>query len=92
MSAIGIIGAGFGLYGYLPALIEVGEKNIILPARYKDKFSARSELQIYAGYVQWVSDERVMLEMVDTIVLALPPGYQLKLVKKLILILLTKRR
>ncbi|MEC9375507.1 MAG: Gfo/Idh/MocA family oxidoreductase [Pseudomonadota bacterium] len=84
MSAIGIIGAGFGLYGYLPALIEVGEKKIILPARYKDKFSARSELQMYAGYVQWVSDERVMLEMVDSIVLALPPGYQLELVKKLI--------
>ena len=84
MNTIGIIGAGFGLYGYLPALIEVGVKNILLPSRYKDKFSTRSELQIYAEHVQWVSDDRDMLEMVDSIILALPPVYQLELAKKLI--------
>ncbi len=84
MSEIGIVGAGFGLYGYLPALIEAGKKNIILPVRYKDKFSVRSELQIYADYVHWVSDDSDMFEMVDSIVLALPPSYQLDLVKKLI--------
>jgi len=84
MNTIGILGSGFGLYGYLPALIEAGEKNILLPVRYKDKFSARSELQKYAGYVQWVFDDRVLFEMIDSIVLALPPEYQLDLVKKLI--------
>jgi predicted dehydrogenase len=84
MSAVGIVGSGFGLYGYLPALVEVGKKNVILPDRYKDKFLARSELKIYADYIHWVSDDGDMFEMADTIVLALPPEYQLDLVKKLI--------
>jgi predicted dehydrogenase len=84
MSAVGIVGSGFGLYGYLPALVEVGKKNVILPGRYKDKFLARSELKIYADYINWVSDDGDMFEMADTIVLALPPEYQLDLVKKLL--------
>jgi predicted dehydrogenase len=84
MSAEGIVGSGFGLYGYLPALVEAGKKNVILPDRYKDKFLARSELKIYADNIHWVSDDVDMFEMADTIVLALPPEYQLDLVKKLI--------
>jgi predicted dehydrogenase len=84
MSAVGIVGSGFGLYGYLPALVEVGKKNVILPGRYKDKFLARSELKIYADYIHWVSYDGDMFEMADTVVLALPPLYQLDLVKKLL--------
>ena len=57
MSTVGIVGSGFGLYGYLPALVEVGKMNVILPGRYKDKFLARSELKIYADYIHWVSDD-----------------------------------
>ena len=84
MNRIGILGSGFGLYGYLPALIEAGGKQIFLPVRYKEKFSTRSELQKYACYIQWVFDDKALFESIDSIVIALPPLYQLNLVKKLL--------
>jgi predicted dehydrogenase len=84
MNRIGILGSGFGLYGYLPALIEAGGTKIFLPCRYKEKFSARPELEKYAGYIQWVFEDRALFESIDSIVIALPPSYQPDLLKKLV--------
>jgi hypothetical protein len=84
VNRIGILGSGFGLYGYLPALIESGVKKIFLPNRYKETFFARSELQEYAGYIQWAFDDSALFEIIDSIVIALPPSYQSDLVRKLL--------
>jgi predicted dehydrogenase len=84
MNRIGILGSGFGLYGYLPAIIEAGGTKIFLPNRYKKRFSARTELEKYAGYIQWVFEDRALFESIDSIVIALPPSYQPDLLKKLL--------
>ena len=56
---LGILGSGFGLYGYLPAAIESGHKNILLSMRYKDNFFSRRSLQDCAKYIHWLeSDEQ----------------------------------
>ena len=54
---IGIFGAGFGLYGYLPALIEVGGGPILLLDRYRIPFSERTELRRFVSAVQWQENE-----------------------------------
>ncbi len=76
MSVVGILGSGFGLYGYLPAMIEAGAERIVLPVRYKAKLLLRPELRKYSDYVQWVFDECAVLETADSVVVALRPNQQ----------------
>ena len=68
-----ILGSGFGLYGYLPALVGGCEQNVVLPERYRTRFGERSELAHFAINVQWEEDEFATLLCADGVVLALRP-------------------
>jgi hypothetical protein len=70
-----IFGSGFGLYGYLPALIGCGQR-VVLPARYRERFLARTELARFAGHIEWAADEAAALASADGVVVALRPGDQ----------------
>ncbi len=70
-----ILGSGFGLYGYLPALINLGER-VVLPERYRDRFNSRPELAPFASQVQWSLTEEEALARADGVVLALRPSDQ----------------
>lgn len=74
-SSFAILGAGFGLYGYLPALIACGQ-DIFLPERYKVRFNARTELQSYAQGINWCNNEEHMLSITSAALLALSPQLQ----------------
>jgi predicted dehydrogenase len=76
MSVAAILGSGFGLYGYLPAIIEVGSDRVVLPNRYRAKFSTRPELSRFADAIEWVSDENAALERADCVIAALSPDLQ----------------
>lgn len=76
MRVAAILGSGFGLYGYLPALLEAGAERVALPVRYQAKFSLRPELARFSHAVQWMPDEIAALESADTAVLALRPDLQ----------------
>ena len=41
----GILGSGFGLYGYLPSILLNGYSRVIIPKKTKSKFMAREELK-----------------------------------------------
>ena len=84
MKCVGILGSGFGIYGYLPALIQIGVNKVFLPIRYQTAFFSRHELKIFENYVCWSKDERQMLSIVDSVVVALPPSFQSAYVKILI--------
>lgn len=71
----GILGRGFGLYGYLPALVRDGHE-IILPERYRATLGARSDLSSYVPSVTFVDNEAVMYETIDALVLAVRPEDQ----------------
>ena len=45
-----IRGSGFGLYGYLPALVGCGRR-VVLPERYRARFAERPELAPFANEV-----------------------------------------
>lgn len=69
-----ILGSGFGLYGYLPAL--AGEFQVLLPQRYRPRFESRTELSPFAPKVQWLPDEATAIAAADAVVLALRPENQ----------------
>lgn len=74
MSTFGILGSGFGLYGYLPALIESGN-SVSIPTRYKDKIFSRFELTRYASQINYVDESQILLGC-DNLVLARDPQSQ----------------
>lgn len=75
---IGIIGGGFGLYGWLPALCQYYPKeNIAIEKRHKEKFDKRSELQQYKNRIYWVDSidrESYIINNVELLILAIPPN------------------
>ncbi len=70
---VGIIGSGFGLYGYLPAVIDGLKENVILPLCYRQKFDQRNELKNYAKHISWVDSEKELYSKINTLIIALPP-------------------
>lgn len=70
---IAILGSGFGLYGYLPALVSGCGERIVLLKRYHARFCERPELARFAQDVQWERDEATALRCADGAVIALPP-------------------
>ncbi len=71
-----ILGSGFGLYGYLPALVEGCSQSIALPERYRVTYTKRNELARFANSIQWKNNEDAALDCATGVVLALPPIYQ----------------
>jgi predicted dehydrogenase len=82
MSKFGILGSGFGLYGYLPALIDGCSHYVVLPERYRKSFIERPELAQYSSSIDWKTDEEAVLDCVDGIVLALSPVIQREILHK----------
>ncbi len=76
MKNFAILGSGFGLYGYLPALVFLGQ-TIILPRRYQERFLSRKELQQFHERINWQEDEETALAAADGVLLALNPNLQM---------------
>lgn len=70
-----ILGSGFGLYGYLPALIDCGQ-SVVLPERYRERFQSRPELARFADRITWAVDEAAALDRASGVVIALRPADQ----------------
>ena len=73
---IAILGSGFGLYGYLPALIDGCAERVVLPERYRTRFCERPELARFTSNVQWRHNETKVLDCASGVVLALQPNNQ----------------
>lgn len=71
-----IVGSGFGLYGYLPALIERGAEGVILPVAYRDRFERRAELDRYRDAIHWVEDHDAAFAAASGVVIAVSPSLQ----------------
>lgn len=73
-----IVGSGFGLYGYLPAVVEALGERVLLPEAYRAKVAARPELHPYLSSIQWVADLQAALGSATAVVIATPPARQLE--------------
>jgi len=79
-----IIGSGFGLYGYLPALCEGPGDTIILPERYREQVFARPELCDYLTHISWAKDEEDAWSQAHAAVVATCPERQQEIVLQLL--------
>lgn len=77
-----IVGSGFGLYGYLPAVVGGQDETVVLPRAYKSKVLARTELAHTLSHIRWVDDEITALSLASTVVIAVPPQRQFELVSR----------
>lgn len=79
---IAILGSGFGLYGYLPALVHGCSQRVVLPERYRPRFNERAELDPFAKDVRWKQDETAVLGCASGVVLALRPIDQVEWIRR----------
>jgi predicted dehydrogenase len=76
---IGILGSGFGLYGYLPAMLACGREPIFLPERYRAVLVNRDDVGHLINKILWCRDDDALLDCVDAIVVARRPADQVRI-------------
>lgn len=72
---VGILGGGFGLYGYVPALIGLGHE-LSMQNSYRSKLVDRVELRPYLRKIDFREDAESVLSYADSIVIAKTPQIQ----------------
>ncbi|MGD1015487.1 MAG: hypothetical protein ABR863_03465 [Roseiarcus sp.] len=75
---VAIFGSGFGLYGYLPALLIGSGAEVVLPDRYKARLEDRSDVRHLTDRIEWVEDETAALDRVCAIILSQRPTDQVR--------------
>lgn len=75
MFKFGILGGGFGIYGYLPAVHELGFE-ILLLSRYKETVVRRVELREYLPKIRFCASEEELIAASDFLVFARTPLLQ----------------
>jgi predicted dehydrogenase len=80
---VAILGSGFGLYGYLPALHALSCR-IVLPARNRSTIERRAELSQLTSHITFVADENEAIDLADAVVIACRPADQLDLIPSLL--------
>jgi len=81
---LGILGSGFGLYGYLPAAVDAGYDRILLPIRYREKLEVRSELKCFYPKIIWAKSDDEVCENASSLVYSKRPIDQLETAAELL--------
>lgn len=77
-----ILGGGFGLYGYLPALVHGCGQSVLLPRRYRPQLIERDDIRALQDVVLWADDEQQAIDQVDAVVISKRPQDQVDWVKQ----------
>ncbi|WP_175625565.1 MULTISPECIES: Gfo/Idh/MocA family oxidoreductase [Oxalobacteraceae] len=77
-----IVGAGFGLYGYLPAVINVSRNKVVLAEQYRQTIESRPELEQYKESIEWRPSIAEAFSLASAAIIAIPPLAQGKLVEQ----------
>lgn len=79
----GIVGAGFGMYGYLPAIAQKFNGEILVVKKNFNKISARLELKKYLKNISCVETYDELIERSTSLVLSVPPEIQEQYIYKI---------
>ena len=79
----GILGSGFGLYGYLPALLQHQSGPVLLLQDARERLLVRPELAWTLPRIVWAADRRELLARTSVLAIALPPALQQQLLASL---------
>ncbi len=77
-----ILGSGFGLYGYFPAIVEISKK-VYLHDKYKKKFKNLKIYQKFENKVLWYKNLQNIIKDIDLLVIAKKPSLQFKFIKEI---------
>ena len=83
----GIIGRGFGIYGWLSALNYFDKIKIFTLASYKKKFLDRKDIEDMSALgksITWCENEELLFKKVDLLIIARRPIDQIKIINHLI--------
>jgi predicted dehydrogenase len=75
---VAILGSGFGLYGYLPAVASGCGEQVLLPERYRAKLRDRRDVGHLADEVVWESNETAVLDAADAVIVTQRPSDQVR--------------
>jgi len=78
-----ICGAGFGLYGYLPAIQKFANK-IYINKKYQKFFYTRSELILFESKIIWYKNIKKIIYEIDYLIIAKRPVDQIKIIKTIL--------
>lgn len=81
---IGILGGGFGLYGYLPALTVGLGLHVVLPRRYQSILLERRDVRDLASRIDWVESDEQMLRESTALIIARRPVDQAEAIKYIV--------
>jgi hypothetical protein len=79
-----VAGGGFGLYGYVPALIARAIEPVVLPEAYRSEMERRPELRPYVSRIRWVANRATACEAASGLVIATPPTIQQEIVRQVL--------
>ena len=88
---IGILGSGFGIYGWLVAIKKNSNNEILTFKKYKKIIELRKDTKKYGKKIKYFNDENEILYNSDKIVIAKTPFEQERIVKKIIKLRLKKK-
>jgi hypothetical protein len=77
-----VVGSGFGLYGYLPALVEAFGDPVLLPQASRERIEARAEVAPYLDRVRWKQTREEALAEATGVVVATLPSLQPGIVRQ----------
>lgn len=75
------MGGGFGLYGYLPAILESSHSRVLLPENYRQKVESRPDIAVYSKKIEWLPTLEDALREAKFLAIAVPPFFQERVVK-----------
>ncbi|MBC7578498.1 MAG: Gfo/Idh/MocA family oxidoreductase [Tardiphaga sp.] len=76
-----IFGSGFGLYGYLPALMTGCRQTVCLPERYRTIVADRPDVGRFGDVIEWQPDDEAALNAAEAVVVSRRPADQLELIR-----------
>jgi len=79
----GILGQGFGLYGYMPALFDLG-KEVSTLSKYETFIKDRQDLNYLHQYINYFEEEEDLIKNCDSIIFARRPSDQFNFVEKIV--------
>ena len=82
---LGILGGSFGLYGYLPAAVNLLQEPVLLLRKYKPVIDSRQELFNFNDQIIWLETEEELIHTADSLVISRRPLDQEALVTKCLL-------
>lgn len=88
---IGILGSGFGLYGWLVAIIKYSTNEVLTLKKYKKIIENRKDIKKYKEKIQYCNNENELLNNSHKIVIAKTPLEQERIIKKIIKLRLKKK-